>query len=319
MVLYIIILLLVVVLIVVYFNFKNIVNKELDKEYNALKDKFITQIDNELKDAKTQLLQLNTEIKNKQQFNEFLHVQRENEIQLHEKEINEITKIRKDKALSDANKEITEWTKSAQEAANINAAIIIKEYKAQIDEKRKEYEDILLEIKNFQEKREAINQEILRTRAIEEQQEFYKIQLDDSSKRDIELLNDIKTKLNHSELLDKLIFDNYILRPTKEMIKRILNGRNPTGIYKVTNIKTKEIYIGKSVKIADRILNHVKSAYGLEGVAESQFQRALKKYGIESFTWEILKEVPKENLTECEKYFIIFYGTKEYGYNQREG
>ena len=103
------------------------------------------------------------------------------------------------------------------------------------------------------------------------------------------------------------------------MIKRVLGGKNPSGIYKVTNTKTNEIYIGKSVKIADRFSNHIKSAYGLEGVAESQFQRALKKYGIDMFTWELLEECQKENLSEREKYYIVFYGTKEYGYNQREG
>ena len=54
-------------------------------------------------------------------------------------------------------------------------------------------------------------------------------------------------------------------------------------------------------------------------MAESQFQRALKKYGIDMFTWELLEECPKENLSEREKYYIVFYGTKEYGYNQREG
>ena len=103
------------------------------------------------------------------------------------------------------------------------------------------------------------------------------------------------------------------------MVKRVLEGRNPCGIYKITNIDTKEIYIGKSVKIADRWIKHIKSACGLEGVADSQFQRALKKYGVDNFTWEILEEVEKDKLTEREKYYISFYGTKEYGYNLREG
>ena len=127
-------------------------------------------------------------------------------------------------------------------------------------------------------------------------------------------MNDIRQKLNKTDLLNKLIYENYIARPTKEMVKRVLEGKNPSG-----NIKTNEIYIGKSTKISDRFQNHVKSACGLEGVAESQFQRALKKYGIDNFTWELLEEVPKENLNEAEKRWIEFYGTKDYGYNQRLG
>lgn len=154
---------------------------------------------------------------------------------------------------------------------------------------------------------------------MEEQQDFYRIQLEESSKEDIEVLNNIRQRLNKIDLLNKLIYENYIARPTKEMVKRVLEGKNPCGIYKVTNIETKEIYIGKSTKISDRFQNHVKSAYGLEGVAESQFQRALKKYGVDNFTWELLEEVSKENLNEAEKKWIEFYGTKDFGYNQRLG
>jgi excinuclease UvrABC nuclease subunit len=55
------------------------------------------------------------------------------------------------------------------------------------------------------------------------------------------------------------------------MCKRVLEGGDPSGIYKVTNVKTNEIYIGKSTTVASRWTNHVKSAFGLEGVADSQF------------------------------------------------
>ena len=176
-----------------------------------------------------------------------------------------------------------------------------------ISETKKEYEKILEEVSNYKEKRDAINQEILRSRALEEEQDFYQIQLDDQSLRDIQLLQQIKPQLSKFEILNKLIYDNYVNKPTKEMVKRVLAGRNPTGIYKITNIQTKEIYIGKSVAIGERWQNHVKSACGLSGVAESQFQRALKKYGIQNFTWELLEETSRDKLTEREKYYIDFF------------
>ena len=103
------------------------------------------------------------------------------------------------------------------------------------------------------------------------------------------------------------------------MTKRVLEGKNPSGIYKVTNIETQEIYIGKSTSVADRWINHVKSACGLDGVADSQFQRALKKYGVDGFTWELLEEVPKDKLSDREKYYITIYNTTHYGYNMRNG
>ena len=223
------------------------------------------------------------------------------------------------KEINDTTHQIQEWTLSAQEAASETQRGYRAQLQLQTEATEKELQQVQAYLDEYKEKQEVVNKEILRRREIEEKEEFYCIQIDDNSKRDIEVLNSIRQRLNRTDLLNKLIYENYIARPAKEMVKRVLGGGNPSGIYKVTNTKTNEIYIGKSVKIADRFSNHIKSAYGLEGVAESQFQRALKKYGIDMFTWELLEECPKENLSEREKYYIVFYGTKKYGYNQREG
>ena len=45
----------------------------------------------------------------------------------------------------------------------------------------------------------------------------------------------------------------------------------------------------------------------------------MAKEGVWNFTFELLEAVPKEQLTEREKYYIKFYDTKNYGLNQREG
>lgn len=216
-------------------------------------------------------------------------------------------------------REIADWSRSAQQSATAEFQQLEEAYNEKISEIKGEYEKILEEVSNYKEKRDAINQEILRSRALEEKQDFYQIQLDDQSLRDIELLQQIKPQLSKFEILNKLIYDNYVSKPTKEMVKRVLAGKSPAGIYKVTNIQTKEIYIGKSVAIGERWQNHVKSACGLSGVAESQFQRALKKYGIQNFTWELLEETSKDKLSEREKYYIDFYETTKYGYNERRG
>lgn len=176
-----------------------------------------------------------------------------------------------------------------------------------------------LQLNEYREKLAAVNEEILRQRAINEQQDFYRICLTDVDLQDMDILYSIKPKLGRGVYLDKLIYDNYVSKYVKEMEKRVLAGREPSGIYRVTNILTQEKYIGKSTNIADRWVNHVKSACGLEGVADSQFQRALKKYGIQNFTWEVIEEVPKDKLTEREKYYITFYETNKYGYNQKIG
>lgn len=193
------------------------------------------------------------------------------------------------------------------------------EFEEEVTARQQRIEQLTQELKEAQAKRDAINQQISRQREIEEQRDFYRICLTDEDLADITVLNRIKSNLSKPTFLDKAIYDNYVSKYVKEMSKRVLKGENPTGIYKVTNIQTQEVYIGKSTTIADRWTNHCKSAYGLEGVSDSRFQRALKKYGIQNFTWELLEKTTKEQLTNREKYYIEFYNTTKFGYNQRLG
>ena len=193
------------------------------------------------------------------------------------------------------------------------------EFNCAYDEYKNELAAIYADINEYRAKRDVINAEILRQREIDEQKDFYRICITENDLTDIELLNSLRQKLNRSAFLDKIIYDTYVSKSVKEMTKRVLGGRDPSGIYKVTNIDTNEIYVGKSVTVATRFANHVKAAYGLDGVADSQFQRALKKYGVHKFTWELLEEVPKDKLGEREKFYIEFFDSKRYGYNERLG
>ena len=174
-------------------------------------------------------------------------------------------------------------------------------------------------INDYKARRDVINQEILRARAIEEQQDFYRVQLPDSSKHDLEILQSIRKELTKVDILDKLIYDNYVKKPVDEMVKRVLKGENPSGIYKITRLKTGEIYIGKSVNIKDRWVQHAKSCYHCGTISHSILHTTLEKDGIEQFTWEVLEQVPKDKLSEREKYWIEFYDSKNFGLNERQG
>lgn len=178
---------------------------------------------------------------------------------------------------------------------------------------------IKLEIEDFKKKQQVINEEIMRRRQVEEQTDFYRIVLDESSIDDIQILLSIRQNLKNRENLDKLIYDTYISKPVNEMVKRVLGGRAPSGIYKITRLKTGEIYVGKSTDVKARFQGHAKTAYGVGTIAHSILHTTIKKDGIENFTFELLEEVPKDKLTEREKYWITFYGSKEYGMNMREG
>jgi hypothetical protein len=175
------------------------------------------------------------------------------------------------------------------------------------------------EIEDFKKKQQVINEEIMRRRQVEEQTDFYRIVLDESSIDDIQILLSIRQNLKNRENLDKLIYDTYISKPVVEMTKRVLKGGAPSGIYKITRLKTGEIYVGKSTDIKKRWTEHAKTAYGVGTIAHSILHTTIKKDGIENFTFELLEEVSKDKLTEREKYWITFYGSKEYGLNERNG
>lgn len=186
-------------------------------------------------------------------------------------------------------------------------------------EKQAELDALNTLIEDYKKKQQVINEEILRRRQVEEQQDFYRIELSESAIQDMQILLGIRQNLKMRENLDKLIYEAYVSKPAAEMIKRVLGGRAPCGIYKITRLKTGEIYIGKSTDIKKRWSEHAKTSYGVGSIAHSILHTTIKKDGIENFTFELLEEVPKDKLTEREKYWITFYGSKEYGLNERNG
>ena len=286
-------------------------SKNLEKKNQDL-DKTRDMKASELSNLMLDLKSIQKEIDSKKEFNDRLRKMRE-------EELDRLIEEEKAHKMELVDLEVQDWAASAQEAARNNYNELVNDQEKDIELKQEQVKYLITQLAEQQSKIEAVNKEILRRRAIEEKNEFYSIQISEAVKNDIEILNEIRPKLSSLEIFNKFIYDNYIGKPTKEMVQRVLSGKNPSGIYKVTNIDTHEAYIGKSVKIADRWQNHVKAAAGLGGVAESQFQRALKKYGVDKFTWEVIEEVDKDELTAREKYWITFYRTKEYGYNQREG
>ena len=182
-----------------------------------------------------------------------------------------------------------------------------------------ELNQITINLEAFRAKQETINKEILRQRELEEKQNFYRVCLSENDISDINLLKTTRQNLKKPEIIDKIIYDNYIAKPVLEMIKRVLQNTTCSGIYKITCQKTKEIYIGKSTDIKNRWQQHCKTAFNCGTIASSILHRKMQQYGIENFTFELLEKVPKDQLSEREKYYIDFYKTKETGLNERNG
>lgn len=92
------------------------------------------------------------------------------------------------------------------------------------------------------------------------------------------------------------------------------------GIYKITNIINGKCYIGQSVNIHKRWNNHKSACYNTNAHEYNYYlYRAMRKYGIENFTFEIIEECEQILLNEREKFWISYYDTFKNGYNETEG
>lgn len=221
---------------------------------------------------------------------------------------------------------VTQWAAAsrAETEASLNA---YKDEAAQCKQKLQEelvrtQQDIdaaKAELADYKKKQDAINEAILRQRELDEKQDFYRICLSQETIEDIQLLQNIRQKLHTSESLNKLIYDVYVSKATKEMVKRVLGGSDPSGVYKITRMKTGEVYIGQAMHLSDRWQQHIKTVFGAGTIARSMLHTTMQKDGVENFTFEMIEQVPKEKLREREKYWINFYGSRDYGLNERCG
>ena len=96
------------------------------------------------------------------------------------------------------------------------------------------------------------------------------------------------------------------------------------GIYKITNKINNKAYIGQSIDIENRWRQHKLCSF-IETKTEynSPIHQAIRKYGLENFSFEVLEECEPEQLNEREIYWIDYYQTfpvsSGKGYNQTIG
>ena len=85
------------------------------------------------------------------------------------------------------------------------------------------------------------------------------------------------------------------------------------GIYKVTNKVNGKVYIGQSVDIGRRWRQHMTAEDDI------YFHKAIQKYGVENFEWEVIEKCKKSELDERESYWIEYYDSFNKGYNCTKG
>ena len=92
------------------------------------------------------------------------------------------------------------------------------------------------------------------------------------------------------------------------------------GIYKITNLINQHSYIGQSVQIEKRWQRHQQDAFNESSKGyEYPLYKAIRKYGLECFNFEILETCKQEELNEREVYWITYYQSYIHGYNQTPG
>lgn len=88
-------------------------------------------------------------------------------------------------------------------------------------------------------------------------------------------------------------------------------------IYKITNKLNGKIYIGQTVKsLEKRFQKHCwETTENDKYHLNMAIKKAIRKYGKENFTIELIEEVETDKLDEREVYWISFYDSYNKGYN----
>lgn len=94
------------------------------------------------------------------------------------------------------------------------------------------------------------------------------------------------------------------------------------GIYKITNLINKKNYIGQSINIETRWKAHRSRPFQKNcSQYNSPLYRAIRKYGLKNFSFEVIEECLKEELNDKEIYYIKKYNSNDlnFGYNLTAG
>ena len=148
-------------------------------------------------------------------------------------------------------------------------------------------------------------------------QEYYRLQLSKEDLDEICRLQEIVPFLRSPEPLYKVIYKMYYEKPYTDLVGRVVGSGVHCGIYKITNLQNKMCYIGQSANIAERWRQHIKRGVGAEAATRNKLYTAMKVYGVENFTFEIVEECERSLLNERESYWQDYFKAKEFGYSIR--
>lgn len=249
----------------------------------------------------------------------------EHEIEINKKTLQDIQKLTKDM-------NITAQTAFTQYCDNLDKIYIDteKEHDSAINLLKLSYDNLqdtlLLKIKetqqdldNLSSTRAAAIEAQLKEEEVQQKENFYSLTIEEIDKREVKILQSIEEELRDSRPIRMIIWQAYYSKKANDLASRVLGPNEKCGIYKITNKKNKMCYIGQAKKIRERWREHMKCGLGIDTPANNKLYQAMKKEGIDNFTFEILEECSPLLLNEKEAFYINLYDSYHFGYNSNSG
>ena len=230
----------------------------------------------------------------------------------------------RDKCVALINKEINEIQQKYENAEAdyeqqylATMADMVGAYRDKISASKDEYWKLVSQLDDLQRKVDAAVEAAKREEEMANKQEYYRLQLSKEDLDEICRLQEIVPFLRSPEPLYKVIYKMYYEKPYTDLVGRVVGSGVHCGIYKITNLQNKMCYIGQSANIAERWRQHIKRGVGADTATRNKLYTAMKVYGVENFTFEIVEECERSLLNERESYWQDYFKAKEFGYSIR--
>lgn len=196
----------------------------------------------------------------------------------------------------------------------------LKEFETQMQKEMESKETdraaLLKQIEDAQSVVKSINDNKARAEA---EQSLYRLSITDDDLTEINALRNVAKTFRDATNVNKLIWSAYYQKPYKVLILNNLGPDKVCGIYSITDTTTDKKYIGQSVDVASRWMDHIKRGLGADKGADTKLYAAMKEHGVENFRFELVEQVPRNRLNEQEKFWIKFYDTVNMGLNTTQG
>lgn len=281
---------------------------EKQNDYNLEKDKLDKDLESLTKQHNEKVQALNSEYEENKK--KWLEAELRDRQELRQKTMSEIKEIEEEK---NAKIEKLKVEYGQKEKALTDDFLA---YNADISLKR---ETLSKEIQAYEKQKSALIDRIKKENEVKSKIDFYHIKLDAPARHDLQQLKSLALSFSKPAVIYKIIWESFYKTPMEALFKKVLGENlNKGGIYKITELNTEKVYIGRTTNFQERWRTHCKRGCGIDKTNSILYDEMMR-IGLENFTFEIVEICDKDEQPKREKYWINFYRSNEYGFNQNKG